>query len=733
MRSLPFAMIKYLLLLLLLLILTQLKADVYYGPLPASSSGASVSFQTISTPNGSNPVADVASDTLILTSSDSSISITGTAGTDTIDLVFSGSTGITSLNTLTGAAQTLVPGTGGTDFAINSSGTTHTFNIPTSSAVNRGALSSADWSTFNNKVGSLGGTTGSSLTLSIGTAGTDVNRIVAPSSITLNIPNSSSSIRGALTPTDWNTFNNKQDTITVSDTASIDLTKSVSNVSAVVLPAGVDHNSLANLLVADPHTQYFYLPGRTTGTVATGGTASGGSLILRSTSNATKGQILIDETTDSTSTTTGAIAISGGIGIAKNTYLGSSLILQSGTLASEIHFNEPSGSGTNYTGFKAQAQVRDVNYTLPNADGTSGQVLSTNGAGGLSWATDANTGVTAHSALTGLNADDHAQYFLLAGRSTGTVGTGSTASGGSLILRSTSNASKGQVIFDETTDSSSSSTGAIKIDGGVGIAKNLYVGSSVSVTGAITADALTGVLRGINGVITGNTAHSVLNGLTADDHTNYFYLPGRSTGTVATGSTASGGSLILRSTSNVTKGQILIDEVTDSSSTTTGALAISGGVGIAKNLYTGASLFVGGSSQFQVSNVGDLVKVKNLNYNWPTSHNSTNSFLRNDGGGSLTWTQASQNIISISSNVSLSINTIHLVSTAAARSLTLPNPATTTGAITIKDSTGQCGTNNITIVRFGSEQIEGTAASLVLAADWGAWTFITNGTNWFLL
>ena len=61
------------------------------------------------------------------------------------------STGLTSLNGITAQVQNLAVGTSGTDFVINSSGPTHTFNLPTASAANRGALSSADWTTFNGK------------------------------------------------------------------------------------------------------------------------------------------------------------------------------------------------------------------------------------------------------------------------------------------------------------------------------------------------------------------------------------------------------------------------------------------------------------------------------------------------------------------------------------------------------------------------------------------------------
>jgi hypothetical protein len=66
--------------------------------------------------------------------------------------------GITTLNTLTASTQTFAVGTSGTDFAISSATSTHTFNLPTASGTNRGALSSTDWTTFNSKIGGSGTT-----------------------------------------------------------------------------------------------------------------------------------------------------------------------------------------------------------------------------------------------------------------------------------------------------------------------------------------------------------------------------------------------------------------------------------------------------------------------------------------------------------------------------------------------------------------------------------------------
>jgi hypothetical protein len=104
-----------------------------------------------------------------------------------------------SVGTVTSVAA-LTLGTTGTDLSSTvATGTTTpviTLNVPTASAANRGALSAADWSTFNTKVGSV--TASSPLASSGG------------STPNITIQQSSGGQDGYLSSTDWTTFNSKQ-------------------------------------------------------------------------------------------------------------------------------------------------------------------------------------------------------------------------------------------------------------------------------------------------------------------------------------------------------------------------------------------------------------------------------------------------------------------------------------------------------------------------------------------
>ena len=100
------------------------------------------------------------------------------------------STGINAINGITAQVQNLAVGTSGTDFGISSAGSTHTFNLPTADATNRGALSSADWSTFNGKQNNIGLTT-------VGTALATLTNPNAIRYLRLNADNSATAITAA--------------------------------------------------------------------------------------------------------------------------------------------------------------------------------------------------------------------------------------------------------------------------------------------------------------------------------------------------------------------------------------------------------------------------------------------------------------------------------------------------------------------------------------------------------
>lgn len=58
-----------------------------------------------------------------------------------------------------------------------------------------------------------------------------------------------------------------------------------------------------------------------------------------------------------------------------------------GSSAGELRLLEPSAGGTSYIALKAPSLAGNVTWTLPTADGSSGQFLKTNGSGTLSWDT----------------------------------------------------------------------------------------------------------------------------------------------------------------------------------------------------------------------------------------------------------------------------------------------------------------------------------------------------------
>ena len=185
----------------------------------------------------------------------------------------------------TGSGGTVTSVTG-TAPVVSSGGTTPAISMAAATTSVSGYLTTTDWNTFNNK-GS--GTVTSVAALTLGTTGTDLSSTVATGTttpvITLQVPTASASNRGALSSTDWSTFNGKYSTggalgtpssgtvTNLTGTASININGTV---GATTPTTGVFTTATANSFIPNLSTiptNGMYLPAANAVGIATNSTA----------------------------------------------------------------------------------------------------------------------------------------------------------------------------------------------------------------------------------------------------------------------------------------------------------------------------------------------------------------------------------------------------------------------------------------------------------------------------
>lgn len=169
--------------------------------------------------------------------------------------------------------------------------------------------------------------------------------------------------------------------------------------------------------------------------------------------------------------------------------------------------------------------------------------------------------------------------------------------------------------------------------------------------------------------------------------------------------------------------------------TTTGAvtLATSGGNATIGGGTTASEIQLKepSASGIQVAGFKAPALSADLIFTLPSVDGTSGQALITNGSKVLSLSSVAFVAANISSNVTLANYSMNFVSTAAARSLTLPAPSS--GArVRVKDSTFQAQTNNITFLQSGSEQLEGVAGSYVFSSQGGSIEWVSDGTNWFI-
>ena len=204
----------------------------------------------------------------------------------------------------------------------------------------------------------------------------------------------------------------------------------------------------------------------------------------------------ITNTTDATSTTDGALIVSGGLGVAESVY---ATTFRGTTLTGTNLYGTLAGANTvATTDLTASGTVKGATLTGTNLYGTLA------GSNTVAASDITVSGTVKGATLTGTNL-----YGTLAGANTAAMTTLSAS---------------GVVTLTDATEATSSTTGALKAAGGVGIAKDVYVGERAYVTGGLITN--TGQVSRKTYSYSGNLATGVTaaNGkitLTFTNHTFY--------------------------------------------------------------------------------------------------------------------------------------------------------------------------------------------------------------------
>ena len=286
-----------------------------------------------------------------------------------------------------------------------------------------------------------------------------------------------------------------------------------------------------------------------------GSTVSGHGLTLEANTADTTGTISIPTATASTTTGTGAVVLTGGLGVANNINVGGNLVspIIAGSTASGNNLTmRANTAGTTGT-------INIPTTTVSTSASTGAAVVL---AGGLGVSNNINVG----------------------GDLIAPIVAGSTVSGNNLTLRANTADTTGTINIPTTTASTSASTGALVVSGGIGVTGTVNVNGNVNINGNLISNTITGYTITSTTLITSPTV----------------------AGSIVAGSTVSGGDLTIEANTADTTGTVFINTATASTTDTTGALVILGGVGVVGNINAGGNINASGSGQvsgsFRISN-----------------------------------------------------------------------------------------------------------------------------------
>jgi len=339
--------------------------------------------------------------------------------------------------------------------------------------------------------------------------------------------------------------------------------------------------------------------------VVSGGVGIGGALY-------TGGIIRFTDTTASTSVSSGALVVSGGVGIAENLYAGGITRLTDTTASTSSSTGALVVSGgVGIGGALYTGGIIRFTDTTASTSVSSGALVVSGGvgiaenlyAGGITRLTDTTASTSSSTGALVVSGGVGIAENLYAGgitRLTNTTASTSTSTGALVVsggVGITGNLYAGGITrLTNTTSSTSSSTGALVVTGGVGVGGALHVGYQGDGVSALTFTRSDGPTFGrISG--TGTTFNSIMR----------ISNPSNDNGRIDLDAGVNGIYFSFGYSGSSTSRDFEITSSRASTSESTGALTVAGGVGIAGDLYTGGIARLTDTTESTSASTGALV------------------------------------------------------------------------------------------------------------------------------
>lgn len=280
---------------------------------------------------------------------------------------------------------------------------------------NSGIRSVLSWTDTNSVDGTYNSSTGAfSSDVRLSSDAADASNILgtltiqsgASPGLRVQVPNAS--IRGLLSAVSPLSYNSTTGAVSVADQAA-NLVLAGPNTGAAAaptfralvvgdIPTGIAHSGLAGLTSGDDHTQYALLAGRTGGQTLIGGAAASNNLTLQSTSNATRGSVIVPDALRRSNNTTNASFVSG---LAANSTFPTVTNLQSSTVTPETLSNSYAFLITLGTGESLLCHASFARAEISAVSDPSGLFLTSDAGTGIYVSKSTSSGVITFKNRTG--------------------------------------------------------------------------------------------------------------------------------------------------------------------------------------------------------------------------------------------------------------------------------------------------------------------------------------------